>query len=127
MPKISVVNCGPIVYNTNEHQNTILKGVIIMEFVTIRDFRSGVSNLWDRLERDGKMVVTNNGRPTAIMINIADQDFEAMLDSINQAEFMRAINNMRATAAANGYMTEDEIEAEIQASRAERKLQGKSL
>jgi antitoxin (DNA-binding transcriptional repressor) of toxin-antitoxin stability system len=92
-----------------------------MDFVTVRDFRSGTANLWDKLERDGKMVVTNNGRPTALMINILNQDFEAVLDSINQAEFMRAVNNMRSIAAANGYMSEDEINAEIQAARAERK------
>ena len=98
-----------------------------MEFITVRDFRSGTSNLWDRLERDGKMVITNNGRPTAIMINIANQDFEAVLDSINQAEFMRSVSSMRAVATVNGYMTEEEIETEIQASRSERKLSGQTL
>ena len=91
-----------------------------MEFVTVRDFRTNTANLWDRLERSGKMVVTNNGRPTALMLNIVGQDFEAVLDSINQAEFMRSVNSMRAIAAAGDYMTEEEIEAEIQAARAER-------
>jgi len=106
---------------------TIVNEVRRMEFVSVRDFRTGTANLWDKLERDGKMVVTNNGKPTALMINIANQDFESILDSINQAEFMRSVNSMRATAAANGYMTEDEIEAEIQAARAERKPQSKAL
>lgn len=32
-----------------------------------------------------------------------------------------AFNGMRETAAANGYMTDEEIEAEIQAARAERR------
>ena len=98
-----------------------------MEFVTVRDFRAGTANVWEMLERDGKMVLTNNGKPTALMINIVNQDFEAVLDSINQAEFMRAVNNMRAIAAANGYMTEDEIEAEIQSARAEQKSKGQTL
>jgi len=90
-----------------------------MDFVTVRDFRTNTSNLWDKLEQSGKMVVTNNGRPTALMINIAGQDFEAILDIINQAEFMRSVNNMRAVAASKGYMTEEEIEAEIAAARAD--------
>ncbi|MDR1616052.1 MAG: prevent-host-death protein [Syntrophomonadaceae bacterium] len=98
-----------------------------MKFITVRDFRTGTANVWDILEHDGKMVLTNNGKPAALMINIANQDFEAVLDSVNQAEFMRAVNNMRAIAAANGYMTEEEIEAEIQAARAERKPQGQTL
>ena len=97
-----------------------------MEFVTVRDFRTASANVWSKLERDGKMVVTNNGKPTALMINIANQDFEAVLDCINQAEFMRAVNNMRGIAAASGYMTEEEIEAEIQAARAGRKAQGQT-
>ena len=90
-----------------------------MDFVTVRDFRTNTSNLWDKLEQSGKIVVTNNGRPTALMINIAGQDFEAILDIINQAEFMRSVNNMRAVAASKGYMTEEEIEAEIAAARAD--------
>jgi antitoxin (DNA-binding transcriptional repressor) of toxin-antitoxin stability system len=94
-----------------------------MEFVTVRDFRSGTANLWDKLARDGKMVVTNNGRPTALMINILNQDFEAVLDSIKQAEFVRTVNDMRSVAAAHGYMTDDEINVEIQTARAERKKQ----
>ena len=95
-----------------------------MEFVTVRDFRTGTANVWDKLARDGKMVVTNNGKPTALMINIINQDFEAVLDSLNQAEFMRAVNHMRGVAAAAGYMTAAEIEAEIQQARAERGAQG---
>jgi len=91
-----------------------------MDFVTVRDFRTNTSNLWERLSKSGKMVVTNNGRPQALMINIAEHDFEAVLDSINQAEFMRSVNNMRAVAASRGYMSEEEIEAEIAAVRADR-------
>jgi len=90
-----------------------------MDFVTVRDFRTNTSNLWDKLEYSGKMVVTNNGKPTALLINIVGQDFEALLDSINQAEFARSVNNMRATAAARGYMSNEEIEAEIAAARTE--------
>jgi antitoxin (DNA-binding transcriptional repressor) of toxin-antitoxin stability system len=98
-----------------------------MEFITVRDFRAGTANIWDKLERSGKMVLTNNGKPTALMINIVNQDFEAVLDSINQAEFSRAVNNMRATAAKHGYMTDEEIETEIQAARAERRLRNETI
>jgi len=91
-----------------------------MEFITVRDLRSDLANTWDRLERDGKMVLTNNGKPMALMINLANQNFESILDSVNQAEYVRSVNNMRQIAVANDYMTEDEIEAEIRASRAER-------
>jgi len=91
-----------------------------MEFMTVRDFRSKTADIWNKLKNDGKIVLTNNGKPMALMINIGDQDFESVLDSVNQAEFARSVNNMRSVAAADGYMTEDEIETEIRAARAER-------
>ena len=93
-----------------------------MEFVTVRDLRSGAANFWDKLASYGKIVLTNNGKPTALMISIINQDLEDVLDSVNQAEFMRAVNNMRSIAAANGYMTEEEIEAEIQNMQKELEL-----
>jgi antitoxin (DNA-binding transcriptional repressor) of toxin-antitoxin stability system len=101
--------------------------VKLVEFLTVRDFRAGTADVWQKLEQDGKIVLTNNGKPTALMINLIGQDFESVLNSVNQAEFTRAVNNMREIAAQNGYMTEEEIEAEIQAARAERKERGNAL
>ena len=91
-----------------------------MEFVSVRDFRTAPKKVWERLYQQGEIVVTNNGKPTALMLDLAGGDFEEILSSIRQAKAMRAFNLMRQIAAETGYLSDEEIEAEIQAARAEK-------
>jgi len=91
-----------------------------MEFYTARDLRSSTKNIWESLSGDGKVVITNNGKPSALMLDISNGDLEQLLIDVRQAQAMRAFNNMRMRAAAAGYMSEEEINAEIDAARRER-------
>ena len=88
-----------------------------MNFYTVRDLRNTPKNIWDNLSSDGEVVITNNGKPTALMIDIAEGSFEETVKAVRQAKAMLAFNSMRMKAAENGYMTDDEIEAEISAAR----------
>ncbi|MCL2200107.1 MAG: hypothetical protein FWB80_14435 [Defluviitaleaceae bacterium] len=90
-----------------------------MDFITIRDFRS--ASVWDRLSKQDEMVLTNNGRPAALVLTIADGNFEEILSSVRQAKAMRALNSMRMEAAERGFLSEEEIESEIQAYRREKR------
>jgi len=90
-----------------------------MDFVSVRDFRSSSKRIWDKLSQEGEAVITNNGKPVAYMVNIRDGEFEDLSRAIRQAKAMMSINRMRAIAEENGYMTDDEINAEIQAARKE--------
>jgi hypothetical protein len=75
------------------------------------------------LTDDGKIVVTSNGKPKAIMIRVGETDFEETLSIINQIKLAKAINNIRAAAERNGLsdMTMEEIDAEIKQSREEKR------
>lgn len=88
-----------------------------MNFYTIRDLRTTPKKLWNNLSTDGEVVITNNGKPTAILLDIADGDLEEMLKAIRQAKAMIAFNSMRAKAAKKGYMNQEEIEEEIKKVR----------
>lgn len=88
-----------------------------MNFYTVRDLRTTPKSIWDNLSSDGEVVITNNGKPTAIMIDIADGCFEETIKAIRQAKAILAFNSMRQKASKNGYMTDEEIEAEISAAR----------
>ncbi len=90
-----------------------------MNFATVRDFRTSTRSVWDKLNESGEIVVTNNGKPIALMLNIADWEFGELSQAIRQAKAMLSINRMRTIAAENGYMTDEEIEAEIAAARKE--------
>jgi PHD/YefM family antitoxin component YafN of YafNO toxin-antitoxin module len=91
-----------------------------MDFYSVKDLRTQ-KNVWTSLAANGEVVITNNGKPSALMLDISGGDFESFIRAVRQARAMIAFNNMRRVAAENGYMTEEEIEAEIAAARAERR------
>ena len=88
-----------------------------MNFYTVRDLRNTPKSIWDNLSSDGEVVITNNGKPKALMINIADGYFEETVKAVKQARAMMAFDSMRQRASKEGYMTEQEIEDEIKAAR----------
>ena len=94
-----------------------------MNFVSFRELRTSTGKINDMLTDNGKIVVTSNGKPKAIMLQVNETDFEETLAIINQIKLARAINNIRTTAVKNGVseMTLDEINAEIYASRREKR------
>jgi len=93
-----------------------------MDFCTVRDFRSYPKKIQEKLEQDGELVLTNNGKPTAFIIHIPDGKFEETVQTVRQARAMRALNAIRAEAATRGFLSDEEIEAEIQAYRQEKRI-----
>ena len=89
-----------------------------MEFLSVREFRSSSRNIWRKLSHDGKMVITNNGKPTALLLDISNEDLKDTLLTLRQVRAIQIFNSMRAEAEKRGFLSEEEIEAEIQAARA---------
>ena len=96
-----------------------------MEFIAVRDFRTSPQSAWKKLENRNKAVITNNGKPIALMMGIDDFSLEETLATIQQAEAMRLINKIQMQSVKNGTdkMTMEEINAEIAAARSERRAQ----
>ena len=92
-----------------------------MNFYSIKDLRIETKNICEHIRQNGEAVITNNGKPTVLMLDISENNFEEIIRAVRQAKAMIAFNSMRTIAARNGYMTESEIEAEIASSRAERR------
>ena len=90
-----------------------------MNFYSVRDLRTTQKAIWENLEKDGEVVITNNGKPSALLFDISDGDLEETLKAVRQAKAMLAFNSMREQAAARGYMIDEEIEAEIASARQE--------
>jgi len=93
-----------------------------MNFMTVRDLRSQPRYVWETLAKEREVIITNNGKPTALMVPISDSDFEATLKAMRLARAKVAVDEMRALAKDRGLdrMTMEEIDAEIAAARAER-------
>jgi len=94
-----------------------------MSFVSFRELRTSTAKINDMLTDNGKIVVTSNGKPKALMIQVSENDFEETLAVLNQIKLARAINNMRASAQRSGAaeISLDEVNNEIALSRKERR------
>ena len=92
-----------------------------MNFYSVRDLRTTPKQIWADLSSDGEVIITNNGKPSAILLDIAGGDFEETVCAVRQAKAMRAFNAMRMHAASSGFMSEEDIEKEIADARKEMK------
>jgi len=96
-----------------------------MQFVTVRDFRNSSGSIWEKLNQEGELVVTNNGKPAAILFGVKDSDVEQTLRDIRRSKLLRLLTEAREEAAERGFMSDEDIEAEIKAARAEFKKKHK--
>ena len=95
-----------------------------MKFISVRDLRGRTSQLWRDLRQEKDFVVTNNGKPVAILTSTDADSFERSLRDIRQSRANAALADLHRDAAERGLnnMSMDEIDAEIQASRKRREL-----
>jgi hypothetical protein len=96
-----------------------------MEFVSVRELCKSPKAAFDKIATDGKAVITNNGQPQAILVKVDAASFENTLSILQKLEFMQNLAEMRLASRCNGNsdLTLDEINAEIAATRADRKNQ----
>ena len=94
-----------------------------MQFLTVRELSKSPKETLLTLNKDGKAVLTNNGKPQALLFKIDADSFEKTLSLLQKLEFMQNLNEMRLTSMRNNNstMTLDEINKEIKAARKERK------
>ncbi|NBB91020.1 MAG: type II toxin-antitoxin system Phd/YefM family antitoxin [Spirochaetes bacterium] len=93
-----------------------------MKFITVRDIRTSPAEIWKQLPEEQEMVITNNGRPIALLTPLSDETLEETLSAVRRARAVNAVHQMRRLARERGLdeMSEDDIQAEIDAVRRER-------
>lgn len=94
-----------------------------MRFVTVRDLRGKTSDLWKQLEQERELVVTSNGKPIAILSATDEESFEQCLWTLRRSRAGDALARLQRDAAKRRLtgLTSEEVAAEIQRSRAQRK------
>ncbi len=90
-----------------------------MRFVTVRDLRGKTSELWKQLERQRELVVTNNGKPIAILSATDEDSFEACLWALRRSRASEALEKLQREAAERGLatLTLEDIKAHIHETR----------
>jgi antitoxin (DNA-binding transcriptional repressor) of toxin-antitoxin stability system len=91
-----------------------------MQFVAHTELRS--PKVWSRVQKE-KAVVTNHGKPVALVIPINETNFEDILAQVNQIEGFQALRELQAQAKSAGTadMSLDQINQEIAETRKERR------
>ena len=93
-----------------------------MKFITVRDLRTTPAKIWKELPDEKEMIITNNGRPIALLTPLSDKNLEESLKAIRQARAINAVKNMQRESIKNGRnrITEEQIEREIDETRKSR-------
>ena len=94
-----------------------------LSFVSFRELRASTNRINDMLSEDGKIIVTKQGKPAAIMLQVNESTLAETLAMINQLRFSKVVNSMRLSAKKSGAseMSLDEINDEITRSRREKR------
>ena len=88
-----------------------------MEFYSARELRNNTKSIWKELSEDNDVVITNNGKPYALMVGIPEGRFDETIRAIRQAKAIAAMDRMRKKAEKNGFMSEKEIDDVISEAR----------
>jgi hypothetical protein len=95
-----------------------------MEFIPYRVLRNEPTALRKKLEDQGELVVTVDGKPFAVMIDLAGgENMEDILLMVSRLRAQMAARAIRSQARRDGLdkLSEEQVEALIQKTRAERK------
>ena len=94
-----------------------------MEFLSIREFNTSPKKTRAVLKQNGKVILTNNGKPSMLIFDITGQNFENLIDTLNRAEAMRLLEEiqMQATRGGLNSMSMEEINKEINIQRRQRR------
>lgn len=94
-----------------------------MRFVSVRDMRSKSAEIWRELPSEREMVITNNGRPIAILAAVGESGVEEALASFRRARAVDAVASIQRRAVSSGRdgLSQADIEAEIAAVRKARR------
>jgi antitoxin (DNA-binding transcriptional repressor) of toxin-antitoxin stability system len=94
-----------------------------MKFVTVRDFRTSSANIWKTLPLEQEMVITNNGKPIALLTPLSDKTLENTLSAVRQARAINAVKLIQQESLKKGMekTTMEEIDEEIKRIRKQSK------
>ena len=88
-----------------------------MEFYSARELRTNTKSIWKELSEDNDVVITNNGKPCALMVGIPEGRFEETVRALRQAKAIAAMDRMRRKAEKDGFMTDQEIDEAVREAR----------
>ena len=95
-----------------------------MKFLSVRELKSKSAQVWKDLPVQKEMIVTSNGRPIAMLSSINENNLEKVLNAFRIARATNTVASIQYESTEKGTdkISLEEIDAEIQATRTDRKL-----
>ncbi|GBU23914.1 hypothetical protein R83H12_00533 [Fibrobacteria bacterium R8-3-H12] len=92
-----------------------------MQFLSVQEFSKSPQVTLSSLAKSDKVVLTNNGKPSALMIYADESNLEDILTDLKRLRAKRDLLDLQMQSVENGTdnMTMDEINAEIKLARQE--------
>ena len=90
-----------------------------MKFYNISELRNQTKSVMRYLSVNKKVVIMDNGKPSALMIGINEENFESMFDMVQKLEVQLAVYELRKQSLKDFpiSLTENEIQQEINSVR----------
>ena len=94
-----------------------------MKFLSVRDLRGKSAQVWRELLHEKEMVITNNGRPVAVLTAVDESTVEKSLAAWRQVRATQAISSIQQDSLRleTDKITPAEIDSEIKKSRQARR------
>ena len=86
-----------------------------MDYLAVSELKRSKS-LWSRLSASKEIVLTRDGKPGALMVEISPENVEQVVSAVRRALFSESVSQARRRAEENPNL-EGEIANEIQAAR----------
>jgi prevent-host-death family protein len=98
-----------------------------MKFLRVRDLRGNSARVWRELPEAKEMVVTNHGRPVAVLMSVDETSVEQSLTAWRRVRATQIIAEIQMESARKGTdtLTSGEIDDEIKKVRQERGKSGR--
>jgi hypothetical protein len=94
-----------------------------MQFIPYRNLRNEPAAMREQLSSEGELVVTNGGKPFALMIDIPEnENIDEILLMASRIRAQMAVRSIRSNARKNGTnkLTDDQINQVIEKTREDR-------
>ena len=92
-----------------------------MQFVSMRDFTASPKETQKKLAANKELIVTNNGTPTMLVIDITNRDFLRTINHLRQQEALDILHDIQMASVRSGadQLSMEEIDSEIASFRQE--------
>lgn len=105
------------------HDDCTTLPVMKTKWLASREFSASPGRALAAVSRSGRVLVTANGKPKAIMIPTSEETYSSDLAMLDRVALTRAVEAIRIDSVVNGTdaLTMEQIDAEVAAVRTARR------